>query len=354
MKNKLSMVYLCNFDLSGSTGKNRATRQKLSALRGKVSRLYVVSDGSKFLLSRIFSFIYLDVKVAFILISCKPDIFISRGYSGFFSILISRVLKITSAREIHANAIEESSLLPYKGIRLLAIKGLSRWMHALDRLVDFRIFNHPDLLAYFRGRGWARDSDFYVYNGFSPDSRSTISKSDARKKYGISNDAKVVVFVGTASKWHGVDYLVNLKKCFNKNHDDIEVVFGGGDVSKFDREHICLNISPLDDVGCSELIKASDFCLLPVKNNRVSPGSPLKLYDYIANERFVLAQSNTNGYSDEVERFGVGVSVDFTSTEDARLAILRAFEDFKDRQYPECAVSWDDRIDVWLQKLDIR
>src|SRR5690606_39279334 len=53
--------------------------------------------------------------------------------------------------------------------------------------------------------------------------------------------------------------------------------------------------------SCCDLIKASDLCLLPVKNNRASPGSPLKLYDYISNGRFVLDRKSTRLNSSHVK-----------------------------------------------------
>src|SRR5690606_4830920 len=101
---------------------------------------------------------------------------------------------------------------------------------------------------------------------------------------------RIVVFVGAASKWHGVEYLVELQREFDQRGENIKVVVGGGDIAEFDKEGRCINFTPLGDQGCAELIRAADFCLLPVKQNRLSPGSPLKLYDYIANERLVFAQ----------------------------------------------------------------
>ena len=352
MSKGVRVLYLCDFNLSRFSGKDRATRQKLSALRSKVSEFYLVSDESKSFFSRCFSIFFLDIKAAMVLLRCKPNVFISRGYCGFIGILVAKLMSVITIREVHANAIEEAHLLPYHGLKLLLIKWLARWAHMLDLWVDVRIFNHPDLLSYYEDKKWTKKNDFYTYNGFDADSKSCIVKKDARIKFGIPLDAKVIVFVGAASKWHGVDYLVNLKRCFDEHKDNVEVVFGGGNICQFDPDNICVNISPLDDNGCAELIRSSDLCALPVKNNRVSPGSPLKLYDYIVNERFVLAQSCTNGYSDEVERLGVGVAVDFSCPEAARLDILQALTFFESKEYPECAVSWDDRVDIWLRKID--
>ena len=65
------------------------------------------------------------------------------------------------------------------------------------------------------------------------------------------------------------------------------------------------------------MIIAADACLLPVKNNRISPGSPLKLYDYISNNKPVIAE-DIIGYSDEVLKYNFGLSVNFEKTKETR------------------------------------
>jgi glycosyltransferase involved in cell wall biosynthesis len=258
---------------------------------------------------------------------------------------------VLTIREVHANSLEESSLLPYRGIKLYVIKKMAYLAHKIDTSADVRIFNHPDLLGWYRKSGLSGPKDFYTYNGYDPASKCSVSKFEAREIFGFEQNDKIIVFVGAASKWHGVDYLVKLQKELNIHDDNVKIAFGGGNIAEFDPESLCVNFSPLDDENCAQLIRAADFCALPVKSNRVSPGSPLKLYDYIVNERFVLAQRETNGYSDEVERFSIGVSLDFTDSIGARKQILSAFQADWSREYPTCPVSWSDRMDEWVESI---
>lgn len=347
----LNVVYLCDFDLTKSTGKDRATRQKLSALRGLVDDLFVVSNPFKSQIFRILAILIIDIKASSILLFRKPDVFISRGYSGWISMLTARVLSIKTAREIHADALEELSLLPYHGVKLRALGLLARHAHKMDLSADVRIFNHPDLMEGYRKRGMTGEQDFFTYNGYAPGERSYLSRSKARKKFGLSQDDRILVFVGAASKWHGVEYLVELQREFNQRSENIKVVFGGGDIKEFDREGECINFTPLGDHGCADLIRAADFCLLPVKKNRLSPGSPLKLYDYISNERFVFAQKETNGYSDEVEKLNIGMPIDFTTPSRASVQIIDAFRESWPEDYPKCKASWEDRMAYWVTGL---
>jgi glycosyltransferase involved in cell wall biosynthesis len=263
-------------------------------------------------------------------------------------LLAAKSQGILTVREVHANALEESSLLPYRGFNLWVIKRMAHLAHKIDISADIRIFNHPDLFEWYRKRGHSGSKDFYTYNGYDPEKKCNISKFDARKIFGFEENDKIIAFVGAASKWHGVDYLVKLQKEFNVHDDNVKIVFGGGNISKFDPEGLCVNFSPLGDDECAQLVRAADFCVLPVKANRVSPGSPLKLYDYILNERFVLAQSDTNGYSDEVERLSIGVAVDFKNSVGARKEILSALQSDWSGKYPVCPVSWSDRMNEWI------
>jgi hypothetical protein len=155
-----------------------------------------------------------------------------------------------------------------------------------------------------------------------------------------------------------VEYLVALQKEFDKHGDQIQIVAGGGALPPdLDREGVIINISPLDEKDCANLIRASDACLLPVKKVRVSPGSPLKLYDYILNGRFVFSQAGTPGYSDEVEKYGIGIPVDFTCASSARARINKELSSVKLSAW-ECPedvlhqISWSSRMKEWLRAIE--
>ncbi|WP_369957999.1 hypothetical protein AB8P72_03495 [Psychrobacter sp. CLB018] len=351
----MHIVYLCNFDLTKSSGKDRATKQKLEALADIVPSLTVFSlykGGSLYKLLKGFS---LDIKCASYILANKPDILISRGNTGFFSVLIAKLMGVLTVREIHALSKEEIKLLGHKSLKLFLLKSVFNFFHSLDLWVDIRIFNHPFLLNFYKEKGWSKLSDFYCYNGYGNDSLSLINKSEARHKFSFNDEYTYLVFTGSVSVWHGVEYLVDLQKEFNKYGDKIKIVVGGGSLKQYDPDSVCINISPLDDIGCNELIKAADACLLPVKNNRVSPGSPLKLYDYINNNKPVIAE-NIIGYSDEVLKYDCGIGVSFEKTEKTRKDILHYLNNLENNGFRNTIieVSWKNRMDSWLSKLKER
>ena len=160
------------------------------------------------------------------------------------------------------------------------------------------------------------------------------------------------MFTGAANYWHGVDYLVVLQGELNKIDSGIQIVCGGGKVSVADDpDTVLMNITPLDDKDCADLVQASDACILPVRQSRVSPGSPLKLYDYILHKKYVITQENLNGYSDEVKKYGHGTHVDFNENRAAALKIKRKLNCLKNDsdQVDIDSFSWDSRMVEWVR-----
>ena len=88
--------------------------------------------------------------------------------------------------------------------------------------------------------------------------------------------------------------------------------------------------------------------MLPVKGNRVSPGSPLKLYDYMKHSKFIIVQQGMLGYCDEVERYGKGVCVDFKDP--SEVAAILGNVDFNMSILTEPReFSWNARMKTWFE-----
>lgn len=349
----MRIVYLCDFDLTRTSGKDRATRHKLKALSETIEDLKVFNLYKSGSLYKLFRGFFLDIECAIYILINQPDVLISRGSTGIVSSLTAKSLGILTAREVHALSKEEVGLLKYKGLNLFFLKIILNVFHRLDLWVDIRIFNHPMLFDYYKNQGWTKSNDFYSYNGYSKISVTSINQSDAKEKFSLDPNKIHLVFTGSVSEWHGAEYLVSLQEEFDKHSDNILIVVGGGSLNGYDPKRRCLNITPLDDVGCSELINAADACLLPVKNNRVSPGSPLKLYDYIAHNKPIIAQSIL-GYSEEVKKYKFGISVDFSDAIETRIKILSYINKLESEGFnPNHAdVQWKDRMSIWVNNLN--
>lgn len=304
----MKVLYACNFNLSGYSGKDRATRQKLIALGLLVDELKVVSGGGW----KFFDLFLIEFKCIYYLFFLRPDVFVSRGYIGLMSVLLCKLLNCKTFREIHADQIGEIKILNKNYFEKFILYVLGFYSVLIDRISNVRIFNHPQLKSWYDNKYFCGEHDFYCYNGFEFKEIKVPARDDILNKHNLDYYNRYLVFIGTASRWHGVEYLVEIQRELNKINSDLKIICAGGKVSlDIDPERYLVNLTPLNDEGCDELISIASACLLPVKNNRVSPGSPLKLYDYIKHGGFVVTQDNMQGYSDEVLKYGRGVCVDF-------------------------------------------
>lgn len=344
----MNVMYLCNFDINGYSGKNRATRQKLNALKKQVNNLIIISSQIKRM--KFLELFFLEIKAIYMILKYRPDLFISRGFVGYLPQKLCKLLRISTVREVHADIIGEIQQTNKNWLTKKLVIPLCMYSQKTDISADMRIFNHPDLLNWFKSTFFDSKYDIFVYNGFNINSKSELSKEEARKKYGLKNNIKYLVFTGSSSYWHGVDYLVNLQKNLNKINSNIKIICGGGIISKKDDpDGVLINLTPLDDIGCSELIQASDACLLPVRQSRVSPGSPLKLYDYILHEKYVITQKNVNGYDDEVKLYGFGSAVEFNDSIQTSSLINDILANLDTNSKVKInSFSWDKRIHTWL------
>jgi len=347
----MRVIYICDYDISGCSGRQRATRQKVEALTELVDDLYFVSpkkSGFNF-----FRLLNQELKVLLVSVKLNPNVFIARGVAGFICIPVFKLFGVITIREIHSAGLQELRFMKMSALKKIVVFFKLCVELFLDRIVDVRVFNHPALFRWYKARYKCSEYDFCVYNGAKKTSVSLLSKNEARKKFNLNESVCYLIFVGGANRWHGVQYLVQLQEKFNEYSDPIKIVCGGGDIGLYDPEGVCMNITPLNDFDSADLIKAADLCLLPVDDIRISPGSPLKLYDYIINKRYVVTQKDTLGYSDEVDLFGVGISVDFKSTDEARDLIVEylSSSDLNEVSYPKPPVTWDDRMSLWVDKI---
>lgn len=356
----MHIVYFFSVDTALPSGKNRATRQKIEALKKVNDKVKAFTLDRSVFSSKLLAKIDIHFKlILYIVLNRRSvNVYISRGNSALLAHFLCKILGICVVREVHADIFDEIPHLRKSEVVKFFIRILSLKSYFLDSRADQRVYNNPILKAYHIEKGVAKESDKCVYNGGSIDAVVNISQEEAKRKFGLESGFKYLVFTGSASVWHGVHYLVELQKCFLKHGDKIRIVCGGGEVSyKIDPDGCLINITPLDDSGCSELIKAADACLLPVNNIRVSPGSPLKLYDYMINGVPVVSQQCMPGYSDEVENFEAGISVDYANPSRTRQEIINLLAD--DGLLSHYAVSgagsyksyiWEKRVIDWFSK----
>ena len=304
------IIYCVDFEPSLSAGKNRATQHKADAMRRIGVEVDLHFPRPMRSLPRIVRSALSEVRAMRTVWTSPPETtaLVGRGFAGILAQGIARARGIATVREIHGLPTEEVRLLGRSGLWRLAHWPLFRLASMLDAGADVRIYNNGLLLRAVES-GDSVGMAVVVPNGGPMSAHANCDMGAARMQLGISQDRLVLAFVGSASPWHGVDSLGPLQSEFDKQGLPVCIVSGGGPVGGLGPHG--RSISPLDEDGCNLLIRAANACLLPSGHERTSPGSPLKLYDYLANGRAVIAQEGLEGYGDQVVPFGVGLEVDF-------------------------------------------
>lgn len=351
----MKFYYLCSFVPENTSGKNRATRQKLDALDKLVDLevIYPQTKNTKHYAATLAReiFLYFDI------LNQKDVVVISRDFSGILLSLLPRRLRgYYTVREIHSDFLGEIELYNKSVFSKMILYFLGFFKNLADKKADLRIFNSPTLKMHFEEWG----DGCYVYNGgetlehFIQD----ITTVDCIKAWQHNQSIDFTLcYTGAVSAWHGVDRLVHYIKTMNKNSDcKYGLVLAGGRYHSTDNDDadFILNISPADPDVCRTVINECHAAMLPCAQIRVSPGSPLKLYDYIMNQCCIVGPKNILGYSDELQRYGKAILVDFEENiahEDLE-KWLRNSDQHEINNENQAQFLWSTRMQQWIDYIE--
>jgi glycosyltransferase involved in cell wall biosynthesis len=364
----LKMDYVVSIYLNGQSGKSKATAEKAKMLKTKISdlRVFSISDISKRSIPcKAMSLLSFEIKYFVLLFfRPKPNVIITRSAFAFGVFLAGKTFRIPVIREVHADILDEANILFANRPRMLRLaKIFQKFTLYMYRLSDGLIFNHPDLRDYYMDTfSIGINNSIYVYNGCNTDDFCPLSTDRAREDLGLSTSKLLLVFVGSVSKWHGVESMLDSFRCLERAEAEL-IVVGGVDADYIDslRETYSVDkrirfIGQVDTAEAKKYINAASLCLLPVNNIRISPGSPIKLYDYISCGKPVVAQEKVRGYSDLVQQYNLGIVCDFRKPREASLRIENFLNEFSsdyylknNRKVAEKYLGWSTVIDEWLR-----
>jgi glycosyltransferase involved in cell wall biosynthesis len=155
---------------------------------------------------------------------------------------------------------------------------------------------------------------------------------DARKVLSLDKDTFLVGYMGTLKAWQGMEYLLTAIPYVLKEEQVKVLIVGGGELKQWLlstisrmglQEHIIVH----DEVDHTEVpfyISACDVCVL-LKKPLSSGYSPLKLYEYMACQRPVVA-SRLHGF-ESLEYEGAGILVNPEDPGEVARAILTLLRD---------------------------
>ncbi|MEQ1795158.1 MAG: glycosyltransferase family 4 protein [Nitrospira sp.] len=173
-----------------------------------------------------------------------------------------------------------------------------------------------------------------IRNGVDPAVCVSRDKAEARGRLRLNPDRPYIGFVGGFFPWHGLDTLVEAMALVRLEHPDTTLLLVGDGQTKPELEALVRQrgledmVSFVGRVGFDEVswwIGASDCCVVLHRPVRFYPGDSMKLWEYLAGARPVVATAG-EGYGDLVEGLGAGLSVkvdDATSLAEGLLYMIR-------------------------------
>jgi len=280
---------------------------------------------------------FLSVYLIFHLLIFKPDVVYYRGVT--LGGIISRMFKVPSVAE--ADGIYPDEI---KMERPRFFKFVGCILNLRERMIYFLATR---IICVTRGikrelvRNYGVKSEIskVIPNGANTNLFKPMDKIACRRKLGLKEDYFYVGFVGSFQPWQGLETLVKaMKEVKEKGCDRIRcVLVGDGDwmgylkeiVSRYDLQKEIIFTGGINYEEVAAFINGFDVCLAPFKRERNAKIglSPLKLYEYLACARPVIA-SRIEGVGEVIEDGNCGYLFEPDDVEDL---VLRITESYKER-----------------------
>lgn len=155
---------------------------------------------------------------------------------------------------------------------------------------------------------------------------------NAREKLHLDPEKQYIGYAGTLMAWQGLDHLLSAVPFIQEELPETQVLIVGGGrlmgwLQQYVREHDLKNVLITGEVPHEEIplyLSACDVCML-LKKPLSSGYSPLKLYEYMACERPVVA-SRLHGF-ECLEKEKAGILVNQENPQEVAAAVLTLLRD---------------------------
>ena len=198
----------------------------------------------------------------------------------------------------------------------------------LFKMVDRVIAITPWEIEFLVKYGCKRNKITVIPNGMSDIFYKKIKDNDFKKKLGISNQGKLVLFFGRLSPVKGIDKLIEVAKEVVKDRKDVYFVFRGPDegmkslVERNVGKNILLVKETRDKKEIAKTYQASDVYVLPSYRE----GLPLTLFEAMACGLPVVA-TPVNGVPYEMKDPENGFLVEYGDVVNLKKRILEILDD---------------------------
>ncbi len=294
--------------------RNQLAKEKFTLINIKVHNLWTIR--TRFVSELFFMTILFPYLLVMTLVG-KPDYFYSRHSAATFpTALVARIFKIPCFVEINDIVLDK---LKFLKVSRLKKKWVQLYHYANFRLSSFLLPVTDQIGSWLIYEyGLHPNKVIVIPNGVNVHRFSPKPIAEARKRYNIHTDAKVVLSLGSLFPWAGIEILIASALEVLKKYPDTLFVIGSGEepyVSHLKKE---VNLSGLKDHflffgfipwdEASWFISTSNICVAPFIFKDIRTGiSSLRVFSYLACARPVIG-SDISGLGDMLESQGIGIS----------------------------------------------
>ena len=144
-----------------------------------------------------------------------------------------------------------------------------------------------------------------IHNAANSDIFKSVNSEEAKRRLGLEKDKHYVGFVGNFAPWQGIEYLIKAVPLVVRKYPATQFVIIGTGILENNLKDLAGNlkindnitfINPNLDEEIPLFMNAFDVCVAPFisTKKRKNPGSPLKLYEYLACEKPVVVSDVGN------------------------------------------------------------
>lgn len=169
-----------------------------------------------------------------------------------------------------------------------------------------------------------------IRNGVDPDRFFPQPYEKARAELGLPAAGPYIGFVGGFFPWHGLDALIESIPAVAKVYPGVQLLLVGDGQTKealehlVHRSHLSAHVRFVGRAECDAVsiwMAAADVCVVLHKQTRSYPGDSMKLWEYLACGRPVVATAGP-GYGDTVEAIGCGLAANPDDPDDLARQLL--------------------------------
>lgn len=306
--------------------------------------------------------LFLLIYLFYCSIKLKPDLFyVRQSPLTFTPFIVSKIRNIPYVIELNGLPLEDFEM---RSTTNCLYNTIIKSIYILNQRI---VYNNSDkIVAVTKGIKDKIKKDYnisenkliVIENGVDTLKFTKKSKLSCTKKIGLSEEFRYVCFVGEFSPWHGIDILLESFPLVLNELKNVKLLLVGSGVM---REKL-IEIAKMRGIQSNviftgsvrhdsvpDYINSSDICVAPfIKERNENTGiSPLKIYEYLACEKAVIASRIKN--LEFLEENNLGILTEPDNSKMLAEAIVRLLKDEKfrnemgrnGREYVATGHSWD-------------